>query len=203
MSGLGQVVLNRRTMASIGIRELCRITEQSPLVSAPLSPAYLSRIERENGEVDMSKVGIDTLWALGVGLNLDPLELFVMSRPELPEFLLDRKRREALFSIWDVPELPLGEYLRSRRHSLGLSISEVSFLAVHTPHACFGISSGFLSQVETDFRDMSGSVSGEKLWALGVVLDVDPLALYALSRKLDQGMHLRRHRLFLFERFSL
>lgn len=200
MLGLGRVVSNRRHDARVGIRELCRISEQSPLVAVPLSPAYVSRIERETGEVDLAKVGIDTLWALGVSLQLDPLALFVMSRPDLPEVLLSRERRESLFKIWDVPEVPLGEFLRSRRHSLGLSISEISFSAGNTPFACFGISSGFLSQVETDFRGMSKTVSGDKLWALGVVLGVDPLALYALSRGLDQGMNLRRHRLFLFGR---
>jgi transcriptional regulator with XRE-family HTH domain len=188
--------------AHMGIRELCRQSERSPYVSSPLSPAYLSRLERKTGEIDPEKVGIDTLWALGVSLEVDPLLLFVLSRPQLSSVLLRRDKREALFDVWDVPDGPLGGYLRSRRHHLGLSIAEVSHAATKQ-HACFGISAGFLSQVETDFRGMSGTVSGEKLWALGVVLRVDPMGLYVLSRHLGSGLILRRHRLFLFRHFSL
>lgn len=199
---LGNVLAERRMESNIGIRELCRAIEASH-ISGPVSPSYLSRIERDSGEIESDHVSIDTLWSLGVAMEIDPLLLFVLSRPDLSDRLLNREIREKLFLTWDVPDVPLGVFLRARRHDLGITMSEVEILSHRAPHATFGISTGFLSQVETDFRGASAKISGDKLWALGVVLRVDPLALFVLSRRLGSGLVLRRHRLFLFKKFSL
>jgi transcriptional regulator with XRE-family HTH domain len=203
MCQIGTVVSDFRGSLHLGLREVCRLAEKSPLIPEAISPAYLSRVEHQAGHIDPEQISLDKLWALGVVLEVDPLLLFVVSRPQLDPRLYRRAYRERLFDVCDVPDIGMGVFLKNRRYELGLTMHEVESYSHRTPHACFGISSGFLSQIETDFRGVGERVSGEKLWALGVVLRVDPLALYALSRKLGQGMYLRLHRLSLFRHFSL
>lgn len=136
-------------------------------------------------------------------LGVDPLALFVDSRPVIDHRYCERENRAKLFPTRDVPaDTPVGGFLLSLRKALNLSLSDVSRFAAQPP-ACFGISPGFLSQVETNFRSQSQVISGEKLWALGVVLSVDPLALFVLSRNIGRELHLGEKRDALFFRFSI
>ena len=197
------VIHRLRRDADLGIREMCRITEMSSLVGDPISPAYVSRLERGAGHVTSDKITLDKLWGLGFALGVNPLALFVASRSVLSPSLRDREARDKVFPVADVPAVPLHSYLRDLRREKLYSLAEVSLLSATLPHATFGVSAAFLSQVETDFHEMSSKLSGEKLWALGVVFGVDPLALYVLSRKIPGGYHLLRHRDILFRRFSV
>lgn len=49
----------------------------------------------------------------------------------------------------------------------------------------WGISMGYLCQLEDCDSDYGTKVSAEKLWTLGRVYDVDPLLMYVLSRNID------------------
>ena len=170
---------SRRQTLDLGIRELCRKTDRLPF---PVSASYLSRLE-SGTSIDVSKVSLDVLWSLGVELQTDPLKLFALANG-LDRFV-EVSARDTLFSIRDVGADTLGSYLKARRHQLNLGLRELSSLIDRNPSAAFPLSPGFLSQVENNMRDQSARVSGEKLWSLGVVLGVDPLCLFVLSRGLD------------------
>jgi len=203
MPSLGSILESLRRDSGFGLRELCRRAEASSLVASPISPAYLSRLERGAGDITEDKISIDSLWGVGVALGVDPLALFVASRKEVDQSLRDNNNRLALFPVGDVPDVAIGVCLRGFRTDRMLSLAEVSRLASTLPNACYGMSPGFLSQVETNFRGLSDKISGEKLWALGVVFGVCPLALYVLSRRINRGLNLRERRSALFRRFSV
>jgi len=200
MVSLSGVVHDLRRQSGLGLRELCRKTEQTGSLSGPLSIAYLSRIENGGVHNDLSKVSIDKLWALGVALSVDPLLLFVL-KAELPAKYLDHETRKSLFDVRDVPDMRFGEYVRNLRHALDLSLADVSKAAKVDP-ARFGISPGYLSQVETGDDDLVSKVTGERLWALGCIYRVDPLALFCLSRGITPLL-VARYRNSLFGKFSL
>jgi transcriptional regulator with XRE-family HTH domain len=194
---IGNVLESLRRDAGLSIRELSAKICRHPLANGTLSFAYLSRLERSADHIDPEKITLDKLWAIGVVLGVHPLSLFVESHPNIDRCYCDPGARNELFSVKDTPSIPVGAFLSARRKELGLSLADVSKQAV-LPPAYFGISPGFLSQVETDHRDQSGKVSGEKLWALGVTLSVDPLALFVASREVGHDLNLlqRRNKLF-------
>ena len=200
---IGEFLHKIRHERGYGIREVCSLVERSKFCPGKISPAYLSRIERGGGgEIETEKITIDKLWALGVILGVSPLLLFAISRHAI-DIGLFKSGYPSLFKILDVPAGHIGHFLRSLRHSQSMSLAEACSLAATLPHAQFGISPGFLSQVETDHRGMSSKISGEKLWALGVVFSVDPLALFVLSRNIDFELNAWEKRLFLFPHFSI
>jgi transcriptional regulator with XRE-family HTH domain len=195
-----ELIHDLRRGSGLGLRELCRQTEKPGSLSLPISIAYLSRIENGGVHNDLSKVTIDKLWAIGVALSVDPLLLFVL-KADLPAKYLNPSVRLALFSVYDVPNMRFGEYVRNLRHALDLSLSEVSEAAKVDP-AHFGISPGYLSQVETGGDDLVAKVTGERLWALGCIYRVDPLALFCLSRGMTSLLD-SKTRNSLFGKFSL
>jgi hypothetical protein len=68
--------------------------------------------------------------------------------------------------------------------------------------ARYGMSPGYLVQVETYADEFVKNVSGEKLWALGCLYRVDPLALFCLSRGMTSLLD-SKTRNSLFGKFSL
>jgi len=46
MTTFGSTIESLRREANLGIRELCRLQEKSGTVHDPMSPAYLSRLEK-------------------------------------------------------------------------------------------------------------------------------------------------------------
>ena len=201
---LGTFLGGLRKDENLGLRELCGRVQKHRLVKDPISPAYLSRLERGGADhILVDKVSLDKLWGVGVALQVCPLLLFVLSRPSISRAFLSEVSRDKMFDVFDVPDAGFGLYLRTRRHDLSFTLGDVSLMSKGSAAEEFWISPSFLSQVETDHRGMSSRISGEKLWSLGVVLRVDPLALFVLSRNLDAGLHERKRRRSLFSRFSV
>lgn len=81
---------------------------------------------------------------------------------------------------------------------MDLGVREMADKLSKNPVATYGLSPGFLSQIENNFRGLAAVVSGEKLWALGVMLGIDPLLLYVVSRGLDQSLLVGSKRRTLF-----
>ena len=76
----------------------------------------------------------------------------------------------------------LGNYLRQRREELGYGIRELCRIVEKKIRTTGNtVSSPYLSQVETGFMDAE-KVSMDFLWAVGAVLQVDPLKLWVLAR---------------------
>lgn len=137
---------------------------------------------------------------VAVNLGVDPLLLFVV-KAGLPVKYLDHPTRMSLFDVRDVPNMRFGEYIRGMRHALELTLAEVNALAKLDP-ARYGMSPGYLVQVETYADEFVKNVSGEKLWALGCLYRVDPLALFCLSRGMTSLLD-SKTRNSLFGKFSL
>jgi transcriptional regulator with XRE-family HTH domain len=173
-----EILRSRRMELELGVRELARATEK-PWVPQPIKSAvYISRLENKViEEMRAEAISIDKLWALGVALRLPPLVLFAYSRN-----LLDLIDRIPAFVCRECAPVHFSKFLVTRRHIQGLTLRRIEELAPSI--SPWPISSGYLSQIETDDEGVSERVSAEKLWTLGRVLDVDPLLLYVLSRKM-------------------
>jgi transcriptional regulator with XRE-family HTH domain len=169
----------RREELKLGIRETARLTER-PFVPFPIKSAiYISRLENKvEEEMRAEAVSIDKLWALGVALKISPLVLFAHSRtiPELVDLIPS-------FALRECEPCSFSHFLRTRRQGLELKLRHVEEIA-HSLSP-WTISAPYLSQLETDDHSLSERVQAEKLWTLGRVLDVDPLLMYILSRKID------------------
>ena len=200
MVALGEFIHDLRRESGLGLRELCRETDRAGSLSQPISIAYLSRIENGGVHNDLSKVTIDKLWALGITLSVDPLLLFVL-KADLPAKYLEREARDRLFPVRDVPAMRFGEYIRNLRHEQDLTLSQVS-AATKVDPSRFGISPGYLVQIETYDDAFVKNVTGEKLWALGCLYHIDPLALFCLSRGMTALLDFKV-RNSLFRKFSL
>lgn len=174
---IGDVLRKRREELGMSIRELSRRSEGRPELMEYINPTYYCRIEMESSPyVVVANTTIDKFWTIGSLLRISPLLLFVLSRK------LDPTEADRSFSIRDSWPIEFGQFIKERRKKLNLSLREISLLSekYHTK-----ISVGFLSQLETNLREQSSKVSGDKIWILGCILDVDPLLLYVLSRKFD------------------
>lgn len=171
-------IRDRRLALGLGIRETARLTEKSFVPHPIKSAVYLSRIENKViEEMRAEAVSIDKLWAIGVALRLQPLAMFAISRnlPELEAFINS-------FAVREIEPTSFCLYLRGRRKDLRFTLNDVAeksrFLSP------WDISPNYLSQLET-IDTMAERLQGEKLWAIGRVLDVDPLLLYVLARKIE------------------
>jgi transcriptional regulator with XRE-family HTH domain len=180
MMEFAEVLRNRRIELGMGVRELARATNKSWVPHPIKSAIYISRLENKViEEMRAEAISIDKFWALGVALQMHPLVLFAHSRSksdlidQIPAFALS-KCDPCSFSI----------FLRTRRKGLKLRIREL--VEMSQSFSPWPISAPYLSQLETDDDGLSGRVQAEKLWTLGRVLDVDPLLMYVLSRKVDE-----------------
>lgn len=174
-----EVLRSRREELKLGVRELARATEK-PYVPQPIKSAiYISRLENKVvEEMRADAISIDKLWALGVALRVSPLVLFSSSRG-MPE-LLDPVSR---FTLRDCEYSPFSSFLKAKRNGLDLTLLGVEEKSIAV--SPWSISTGYLSQLETNVDDLSERLSAEKLWTLGRVLDIDPLLMYVLSRGVD------------------
>jgi len=174
-----EVLRSRREELKLGVRELARATEK-PWVPQPIKSAiYISRLENKVvEEMRAEAISIDKLWALGVALQVSPLVLLASSR-NMPS-LLDVV---STFALRDCAPVPFSSFLKDRRNGLDLTLLGVEEMSLSV--SPWSISTGYLSQLETNVDDLSERLSAEKLWTLGRVFDVDPLLMYVLSRGID------------------
>lgn len=93
---LGAFLREERERQGIGIRELCRMTERNTSSGKAVSPSYYSQVETGTG-IRSEKISMDFLWAVGVVLGVDPLKLFVLCRPQIPQRLVDAGARDRIF----------------------------------------------------------------------------------------------------------
>jgi hypothetical protein len=86
---------------NLGMRVMCRMTEKIPECGRPLSEkaSYYSRIENDDPTIKISRISMDFFWAVGVVLQVDPSKLFVMSRKNIPQRLIDGQERNRVFRI--------------------------------------------------------------------------------------------------------
>lgn len=186
-------IAKRREELELSTRRVCELTE-SPFVASPIkSPIYLSRLERNITEhVDAAKVSADKLWALGIALKVNPLQLFALSRN------MDEKLIEWPFAIKDTDHQMFGKFLHDRRKELKFTFKDIENQSKTDARIPDSISSSYFSQIEADFRGQSSKVEADRFWSIGVVLDVDPLLLYVLSRNLDSKLLSSKNRDNLF-----
>ena len=89
---LGEYLKQLRTQAKLSMRELSRKVADSKLAAFPVSAAYYCQVESGRG-INPDKITMDFFWAVSAVLGTDPLELFILSRPEIPRTALSRKFR--------------------------------------------------------------------------------------------------------------
>lgn len=191
LESFGNHLYRLRSNLQLSIRELCRHTERRDVIPETISPTYYSRLER-GGTVYccVEKTSIDKIWALGVVLKANPLDLFCRSRG------LDLDLAASRYQVFDsLNDHSFGLFLRNRRNELGLSLRSACELTENTD---FKVSIGYWSQFETDFREQSSKISGDKLLGVAYALNTDPLLLYVLSRKLPARYLLKKNRDMLF-----
>lgn len=82
----------------------------------------------------------------------------------------------------DNPENKLGEFLRERREGLQLGVRELCRMTDRSTSSGRGISPSYYSQVENNKKLNPEKISMDFLWAVGSVLQVDPLKLFVLCR---------------------
>jgi len=174
-----KVLRSRREGLKMGVRELARATDK-PWVPFPIkSPIYISRLENKVvEEMRAEAISIDKLWALGVALNVSPLVLLASSRA-IPA-LLDAI---SYFGIRDCEPMSFSGFLKWQRTAQKMTLKDVETAAGSS--SPWPVSTGYLCQLENNDDGVAARVSAEKLWAIGRVLNVDPLLMYVLSRSVD------------------
>jgi hypothetical protein len=104
---LGEILKKRREDLNIGVRELCRNIDKSALAGKHrVSPSYYSQVENAAG-IRPEKTTMDFFWAVSTALDLDPMELFLASRPNIPKDLADGFLKQLLVKNCIPPNLPL------------------------------------------------------------------------------------------------
>ncbi|KAA0888812.1 helix-turn-helix domain-containing protein [Oryzomonas rubra] len=170
-----ELIHKRRLDLGLGVREMCRATERSHIPSPIKSAVYISRLEADDQkDMKVESASIDKLWAMGAVLQISPLILFLESRDRT-----DLLEQIPKFAIRKCEPTTFMHFIRSVREQLRYSLRDMVKAAVP-----WGVSVGYWSQLEND-PESGPTTSGEKLWSLGVALDVDPLLLYVLSRNMD------------------
>lgn len=100
---LGKFLHERRTQLGLTMRELSRKIDDSRAAGGTVSFPYYSQVESGKG-IKPEKISMDFFWAVSVVLGTDPLELFILSRPNIPRKMLNRKLRLRLFDKLYVTE---------------------------------------------------------------------------------------------------
>jgi len=174
-----KMLRDRREKLGLGVRACARATEKSYVPFPIKSAIYISRLENKVEEEQRADaVSIDKLWALGVALEMQPMILFAYSR-SMPD-LVDQINS---FALRECDAVAFNVFLKARRLAFDLTLREVeSKISSLSP---WGMSAGYLSQLETNDQDLAERISAEKLWALGRMYDVDPLLMYVLSRRVE------------------
>jgi len=95
---LGKALYERRTRTGLSIVDVCAAIKdlQRQGKCMNISSSYYCQVEGNLKRID--KISLDFLWAVGIVLGIDPLELYLLSRPQIDPRYLKREEREALFS---------------------------------------------------------------------------------------------------------
>ncbi|AJF08274.1 helix-turn-helix domain-containing protein [Geoalkalibacter subterraneus] len=93
---LGEYLKKIRLEKDIGLRELCDLIEKDPRCGVSVSPSYYSQIETGNN-LRLEKITFDKIWAIAIVLGIDPIGLFILSRPQIPQYLAKKRNRHRLF----------------------------------------------------------------------------------------------------------
>jgi len=95
----GEFVKKRMDKLGLGLREVSRRTdEEIEITGNTVSAGYFSQLLSNEGD-HCETVSIDILWSLGVVLKVDPLHLFVLSRPNIDSKYLDPELRKKIFNM--------------------------------------------------------------------------------------------------------
>ncbi|MHB8977477.1 MAG: hypothetical protein ACYDAI_12470 [Trichloromonadaceae bacterium] len=62
----------------------------------PFSAAYYCQVEK--GTKKLERITFDLIWAAGVILGFDPVNIYIQSRKEIDQKYLDKKEKEVLFN---------------------------------------------------------------------------------------------------------
>lgn len=80
---------------------------------------------------------------------------------------------------------PVGEFIRSERERQGYGNRDLVRMIEQKKLCGRRISSAYLSQVETG-EAPNDTIGIDILWAIGVVLRIDPLKMFVMSRGMDE-----------------
>ncbi len=93
---LGDFLREARESLNLGIREMCRLIEKNPRAGGTVSPSYYSQVEHGKN-IKPEKISFDFFWAVSIVLEVDPVKLFLLSRPHIPVSMHDPKMRDVIF----------------------------------------------------------------------------------------------------------
>lgn len=79
-------------------------------------------------------------------------------------------------------EHPLCTFLREKMKGLDLGARDLQRKIENNPLAVTKVSAPFLYQLLDNFRDQADKVGMDVLWSIGVVIRVDPMKLFIMSR---------------------
>ena len=94
---LGHLLYEKRMNTGMSIVDVCAAIKEMSREGKCLniSSSYYCQVEGNLKRID--KISLDFLWAVGIVLGVDPLELYLLSRPQLDQRFLDKAERERLF----------------------------------------------------------------------------------------------------------
>ncbi len=95
---LGQLLYEKRTKAGLSIVDVCaaikNLSKQNQCIN--ISSSYYCQVEGNLKKID--KISLDFLWAVGIVLGVDPMELYLLSRPQIDRRYLKKVERDSLFA---------------------------------------------------------------------------------------------------------
>lgn len=94
---LGRVLFEKRTKIGMSIVDVCAAIKELAREGKCLniSSSYYCQVEGNLKRID--KISLDFLWAVGIILGVDPIELYLLSRPQIDQTFLDKSERDRLF----------------------------------------------------------------------------------------------------------
>lgn len=95
---LGNLLYQKRTKAGLSIVDVCaairELNKQGKCIN--ISSSYYCQVEGNLKRID--KISLDFLWSVGIVLGVDPMELYLLSRPQIDRSYMTKQERDALFS---------------------------------------------------------------------------------------------------------
>ena len=99
-----------------------------------------------------------------------------------PEKKEKRKKPEEVMTPEELETAKvLGEFIKKQREKKDLGVRELCRVAERSTSSGRSISPGYYSQVENG-KVFPSKITMDFFWAIGVVLEIDPLKLFVLSR---------------------
>lgn len=97
---LGEYLYKTRKDRDLSIRELSRQVEKHlAATGTTISAAYYSQVETGSGKINPEKISFDFFWAVSCILKIDPVYLWLLSRPGIPKEYHDPQKRKYLFDL--------------------------------------------------------------------------------------------------------